>query len=385
MHAGKHTCRTKSGKGASVEKKASEVAAIGGDARARKLSVAKRRAIAQTAAATRWATAEGSQIPRAIRAAPLHIGEIEFECAVLDDATHTRVVSETNFMEAMGMYRSGALSTRRPRGDGKSAHIPLSLAYKNLKPYVERHLDAVHFSPLRYFTPQGNLVTVGLPATIIPKICEVWIDADRDGKLARFPRQQLIAKRADILHRGLAQVGIIALIDEVTGWQEDRERDALARILEAFVNTELRKWVKTFPLDYYRQLCRLKGHPFPVGSMRLPSYFGHLTNDLVYARLAPGVLAELRRKNPAVKPGRRKHKHFQWLTEEVGDPRLREHLWSVITLMKASDDWDGFYAMVERALPKYSNLPLLAMIEQPNDASASAQNVPAEPEGRQAL
>ena len=141
--------------------------------------------------------------------------------------------------------------------------------------------------------------------------------------------------QCEILVRGLARVGIITLIDEATGYQDARARDALAKILEQFVAKEFRKWVRTFPIEYYRELCRIRNVDFPTGkSLRLPSYFGHLTNDLIYARLAPGVLSDLRRKNPTVKPGRRKRKLFQWLTEDVGDPRLREHLWKVITLLQ---------------------------------------------------
>ena len=150
-------------------------------------------------------------MPQALRAAPLSLAGIEFDCAVLDDKGNTRVVSETRFMAAMGMYRSGALSTRRVQEEG-SAPIPLSLAYKNLKPFVDKHLGSVHFKPLSYRTPEGSLVTVGLPATIIPKICEVWIDAVfRKGVLGK--RQKEIAAKADILLRGFAQIGIIALIE----------------------------------------------------------------------------------------------------------------------------------------------------------------------------
>jgi len=355
--------------------------AEGGKARARRLTREQRRGIARQAAMARWTRAGKPQIPQALRAAPLSIAGIEFDCAVLDDKDHTRVVSETRFMAAMGMYRSGALSTRRVQEEGR-APIPLSLAYKNLKPFVDTHLSAVHFSPLSYRTPEGALVTVGLPASVIPKICEVWIDADRAGVLGR--RQKEIAAKADILLRGFAHVGIIALIDEATGYQDSRPQLALARILEQFVAKEYRKWTRTFPLDYFRHLCRLKDVPFPTDPpFRLPQYFGHLTNDLVYDRLAPGVLAELRRKNPSVAPGRRKHKHFQWLTENVGDPRLREHLWKVIGIMQVFDSWDPFYEALNRVLPRFSTRPLLAIIENqgqlPLTNSTVLEEHPSEP------
>lgn len=75
------------------------------------------------------------------------------------------------------------------------------------------------------------------------------------------------------------------------------------------------------------------------------------------------MLAELRRKNPPVAPGQRQHKHFQWLTENVGDPRLREHLWKVIGIMQVFTAWDSFYETLDRVLPRYSKNPLLALIE----------------------
>ena len=105
--------------------------------------------------------------------------------------------------------------------------------------------------------------------------------------------------------------------------------------------------------------------PFPTEKFRLPSYFGHLTNDLVYDRLAPGVRAELHRLTPRDEKGRLKNKLFQRLTEDIGHPKLREHLASLIALMRASDDWDGFERLVNRALPKYANMPLFENLETP--------------------
>lgn len=342
-------------------KTAAEFGAQGGKARARRLTKQRLSEIGQMGAAAKLAKANNAPLRQALRAAPLVIAGIELDCAVLDDKENTRVVSETKFMAAMGMYRSGALSTRRKRGED-GAQIPLSLAYKNLKPFIDQHLDSVQTSFLSYRTPEGSIVTAGLPAKLIPKICEIWIDADRKGGLGR--RQKLIAAQADILHRGLAQVGIIGLIDEATGFQDLRPQYALTKILEQFVAKEFKKWTSTFPLDYFRELCRLRNVPFPTEPpFRLPQYFGHLTNDIIYARMAPYILAELRRKNPTVAPGRRKHKHFQWLTENVGDPRLREHLWKVIGIMQVFKDWETFYEALNRVLPKYSTAPLLLIAD----------------------
>lgn len=331
-------------------KTAADFGAEGGKARARSLTRGQRSAIARQAAVSRWASKDG--IPRATHAGELHIGEAVIPCAVLEDGT--RVLTQWGFLRAIG--RSGRPAAGRGSDVEKVAPF---LALDNLKPYVSKEL-ADSTKPIVFRVPGGGKA-YGYKAEILPKVCEVYLQArDKD---ALLKTQEKFAQACEVLMRGLAHVGIIALVDEATGYQDARARDALAKILEAFVAKELRRWVKTFPIEYYKEMCRLRTVPFPGGSFKLPSYFGHLTNDLVYARLAPGVLAELRQKNPTVRPGRRKHKHFQWLTDDIGDPRLRQHLWSVITLMRASDNWDQFYGMVERALPRYSKQPLLAIIE----------------------
>lgn len=120
---------------------------------------------------------------------------------------------------------------------------------------------------------------------------------------------------------------------------------------------ELRKWVKTFPAEFYQEMFRLRKLPY-TSSVKKPQYIGHLTNDLVYARLAPGVLEELRRVTPRDDKGKLRHRLFQHLTEDIGHPKLREHLASVIALMKAADKWDQFMVMMDRSLKRHTPLPL---------------------------
>jgi hypothetical protein len=48
--------------------------------------------------------------------------------------------------------------------------------------------------------------------------------------------------------------------------------------------------------------------------------------------LAPGVLDELKRVTPKNSAGKLKHKLFQHLTSNVGYPKLREHLGSIVRL-----------------------------------------------------
>src|SRR5262245_32605635 len=199
-------------------------------------------------------------------------------------------------------------------------------------------------NPIFYRTMSGGR-GVGYDARLLPQVAEVYLKF-RDEILHRTgeipPRYERMITAADILIRALANVGIIALVDEATGFQHDRAATALAEILEKFIAKELRPWVQTFPNQYYAELFRLRGLDFPRDSVKRPRYFGHLTNDIIYARLAPKVLEELKSATPRAPDGRHKHQLHRRLSEDFGHPKLKEHLASVLTAMQLSDDYEDF-------------------------------------------
>lgn len=312
----------------------------GGVARAQRLSPEERRAIARRAAEARWS----ESVEEAICGSPdqpLRIGEIEIECYVLADGT--RVLTQASFLEALGRHRKA--SVRREDGDDP---LPPILQGKAINPFISPEVRE-KARTVTFRLPGGSRAT-GYNAELLPAVCEVYLKARDAGALLH--NQEHVAKQAEVLVRGLARVGIIALVDEATGYQDVRARSALARILEAFVAKELQAWIQTFPDDFYREMFRLRNLDYRHATVQRPQYFGHLTNDIVYKRLAPGVLEELKRLTPRTESGRRRHKFFQRLTSNVGYPKLREHLGSVVTLMKLSDNWDDFMRKLDRIHPR---------------------------------
>ena len=178
---------------------------------------------------------------------------------------------------------------------------------------------------------------------------------------ATTDRQSKIVANAMGLVRSFAKVGIVALVDEATGYQDMRARDALAEIFEKFLSDERQKWTQTFPLDFYREIYRLRGWEFKPWTSKRPSVVANWTNNFVYDRLAPGIREELEKLNPKVETGRRRNKNFQWLSPDYGHPRLKEHLSGVIALLRASETWDQFLKSLDRAYPRYGDtieLPL---------------------------
>ena len=278
---------------------------------------------------------------------PLVIGDVEIPCYVLED--ETRVLSQSGFLKAIGRSRTP------PARRGGVDNPPSFLTPKNLKPFISNKL-AVSTTPIPFQRfPKGRL-THGYQAQLLPEVCMVYLRARDAGVL--LPSQRHIAVRADTLIRGLATVGIIALIDEATGYQEIREQRALATVLEKFIAKDLQPWTKTFPYEFYVEIFRLKKWPGPYGNRRSP-LIGRYTNDIVYARLGPGVLEELKRLTPKLPAGHRRNKFFQWFTPDFGHPKLKEHLAAVIALMRASSNWSAFQHNLRRAFPKVNEQRLL--------------------------
>lgn len=319
--------------------------AAGGYARAAVLSSRQRAEIAQRAAAARW----DKHLPTTLAGSPdspLRIGEIEIECYVLDDGI--RVITQGSLLQAIGRHRRAAGT------EVVDERLPPILQAKMLRDFIPD--DVIEQAkPITFRTSTGSRAN-GYRAQLLPVICEIYLAA-RAAHGAKFPEnQRRIAQRAEVLMRGLATVGIIALVDEATGYQEMRTRDALSRILEAFVARELQPWVKTFPPDFYREMFRLRGvEAYDPSLVKKPQYFGNLTNDIVYDRLAPGVKHELKQ---AQKRAEKSGRMFQHLTRSVGYPKLREHLGSVVTLMRLSTNWADFRAKLDLIHPSYKkNMP----------------------------
>jgi hypothetical protein len=269
-------------------------------------------------------------------------------CAVLEDGT--RVLSERAVLAGLGLQRGSRLYRAATEGVGNAgARMPLFVAQKGLRPFIDPELALVLANPIHYANPKGGRFVNGLDAKLIPQILNVWLKARDAGALEK--RQEGVAMKADTMMRALAHVGIIALVDEATGYQRERARDALQKILELYISKELARYARTFSDEFYFHLFRLKGWTVSDLSKR-PGHTAQLTNDIVYSRLAPGVLDELKRVQERSETGRPKHPLYGRLTPEWGHPKLREHLAAVVALMKASTDWNAFYRALQRALPR---------------------------------
>ena len=136
--------------------------------------------------------------------------------------------------------------------------------------------------------------------------------------------------------KAFSKIGIIALVYEATGYDKIKGKDVLQEFLNRFLSEERAKWIKTFPDEFFEMIFKMKGWTWHQASTKKPSVVGHYINDLIYSRIAPRVLIELRKNNPTIKPGYRRYKYPQLITSDFGHPKLKEHLAALIALGKGS-------------------------------------------------
>ncbi len=332
---------------------AAEMGAKGGKARREAMTGEERSEAARKAVQARWAKEKGEKgMLKATHEGILCIGEVEIPCAVLEGGK--RVLTQSGFMIALGRARQ---AKGRQYYDG-DANLPAFLTAKNLKQFIPNDLE-VSSSQIEFLT-LGGVVAFGYSAELLPKVCGVFLDAKAAGVLTH--NQEHIAEQALILIRGLAHVGIIALIDEATGFQYDRPRKDLEEYLKKFLSDSLRRWVQTFPASYFKELCRLRRVELRA-DMKLPQYFGHLTNNLIYRRIAPGLVKRLKeRRSERGSPSNKLH---SWTSADVGVPELLVHLGTVVGLMKLHSDYDDFEKQLNGIAPVFPDYP--GLFDDPKD------------------
>lgn len=278
------------------------------------------------------------------------LGNTVIPCYVLEDGT--RVLSSMAMQGALKMVeKSDDKTTKTP------SRLPDFLAQKSLQPFIYKEKSPDDYAPIICY--KGNQKINGYEATVLADICEAFLEARKNITLSS--RQRIIAEQCEILIRGFARVGLIALIDEATGYQYDRERFELQKILNAYVSEEILKWQLTFTDEFYKEVFRLWGLPFIPKYIRCkPSFIGKLTSKYIYERLPKGVLERIKEKIGKTEKGNYRYKWHQSLTPEVGREALKKQIHEVTALMSISESKEQFNALFEK---KYKTSPIQLEME----------------------
>jgi len=264
---------------------------------------------------------------------------IEIPCYVIEG--ERRVLVQRGMVDALGMSRGSA--------GGGGDRLANFVSGERIKPFISSNLSAVIVDPIRFRAPNGSIAN-GYDAEVLHAVCLAILAARREGKLQK--QQEHIAERCELLISAWSLAGIISAVDEATGYQYVRAKDAIEKIIDKWLVKELQPWKKYFPVDYYKRIFELNGWEFDPNSTKRPGIVGHWTNDIVYDRLGPGLRDQLHEYAGRDEKGRLKHHLTRFLTTFHGIPELKSHLDGVVALMRAAANWPQFKEMVQRAYPK---------------------------------
>jgi hypothetical protein len=322
----------------------------GGKIRALNLSGSQRSEIATRGALARWSKAkklslaEGEvQLPLATHQGKMALGGLELDCYVLEDGR--RVFHKRGMARALGMRSEGGnVFLRAMQRKGLGSELGSEL--------LEKIENPVNFKPMSLDLGHGY------EANVLVDICKAIVKASDAGKLTAS-QEGLVAQAKIILH-ALAKIGVVALIDEATGYQVVRSPTALRILVQQYIEAEKREWEKQFPDDYYNELNRIYGSQkltktsYGTVIQNRPQHFANFTRSYVYHPLENGaVLEELDRVNPKIgNSGTRRSRFHQHLTEGYGIEKLKRQVQEVMTLLAVSDSVAQFKRFFHKRFPK---------------------------------
>lgn len=345
-------------------------AAKGGNARANVLTPEERSEIARNAVRTRWAKAKGvpieeigqvsevakniskpepilPSIPISLFPGTLEMGGVKFSCHVLNNGK--RVLVQTGVVKAL---------TGTDSGDLKSYLSSIKLSkYIDVADIAKRTID--------FKIPGHPRKAIGYEATLLVEICDAYLKAREEGVL--LPSQQKLAKQAEIIMRSYAKVGIIALIDEATGYQQVRAKNALRLKLKAFIAEEMQEWVKQFPEEFFYELARLENVHYSPRSR--PLRWGRYIMNFVYRAIDKDVAVELKKRTPNPHKGENLH---QWLRPPAKE-QVTAQIYQVLGIMKTCRDMDDFRQKFKNVFQKepFAQLDFLELADPFSSSSPS--------------
>lgn len=329
-------------------------ASKGGRARASVLTPEERSELARMAVRARWAKAgktypdpdiettdesvsdsgpnASSETPWSMYRGHLDIGPVRIEAHVLNDGR--RVLTQREVVRLLSPQRDSGTLGR----------------------YLERHpliAEEEITSRTIHFTIPGAGQAIGYEATLLVELCEGYLEARAQGKLHKS--QERLAMTAEVVIRSVAKVGIIALIDEATGYQEVRRKQDLQIKLQAFIADEMQEWAKMFPDEFWFELARLEGVSY--SPRHRPLRWGRYVMLFVYDAIDEDVGKALRKRNPNP---RFLQNHHQWL-RQFGRDKVQAQITANIALMRNCDTMDDFRRMFHKAFGKYGDIQQLSL------------------------
>jgi len=205
-----------------------------------------------------------------------------------------------------------------------------------------------------------NPLEINIEGTIIPcfehtaitKFCKAVGEARRAHKIAG----EAFLEYAESCERFLAaaaDIGLVALIDEATGYIREKQKHEYRDLFRDFIREQMRDWEKEFPDEFFDGIYKIYNLR-RESNKNHPQFFAKFIRKYVYHPLADShgvLLSMLDDKNPVIGKGR-KHKLHQFLDEKVGLTKLRAHVWKVVGILSSVNTKAGFQKGFRNAFPR---------------------------------
>lgn len=224
---------------------------------------------------------------KAIATGVIRFGDVEVECYVLEDGR--RLIASSAAQRAIGASKNRM--------------------FRQMAARIINDSGALSLHPIAFVLPGGGKAN-GYEAEQFLDVCAAYLDALSKGTLHH--KQMHVARAATGIVLACSKVGIVALIDEATGYQEVRAKDELGKRLARYLRDEAARWERTFPPSLVVALGPLYGFRYSGG--RYPAELRSPFRKIYELVVGKEVAVELRRRNPRPRHG---HNHHQFLNGDV--------------------------------------------------------------------
>ena len=280
----------------------------------------------------------------------LELGRVNVDCYVSDN--ELRLISMRGMVKALSGDDHGDTDRIIAAVPIRSYLNFISMADKNESKKTTKHSDnadskAVSFVDLTL--PGTTTIAKCITHDGFLDICRAYMFAFANDTL-KTDKQKRIAVNCSAILAGCAGIGLMALIDEATGYQQHRANDALQIKIQAYILDELRGWEKAFPDELWEEFGRLTNWDKPL--QHRPKYWEKLVYELIYDALDPDVAEYLKTNKPNPKYKQNWH---QWLSKDFGAKALHIHINQVVGIAKTCD---SIIELKEKVAHLFKNKPL---------------------------
>lgn len=264
--------------------------------------------------------------------------DIDIDCFVLEDGQ--RVLSWRGASRATGFAEGSGSRMIRMLKETQAIKQYLSPALLEIIDKHENHQLDRFSGKINGKRTHGDI----FPADLLVDIADAFHKARINNELSHRTHIAFADNLYKIM-KAFSKLGITALIDEVTGYQEVRGPRELQEKARIFVSEEFRVWKKMFPEVLFEEISRLYNLEYNSDSTIRPMAIGRFIQTYIYSQFPKESITQIKE----TKEWRKIH---QGLSAEVGIPKLNAVIHQVLTLAQISDNIDEFRSFYDKKFNK---------------------------------